>query len=255
MNSRKAVNVVEIVLSDNLEYMRSRDSGCFDLIYADPPFNTGKVQRLDYQYDDSHEDYESFIRPRMEEMHRVLSPCGSLYFHIDYREAHYCKVMLDSIFGRDNFLNEIIWAYDYGARQKRKWPTKHDTILVYVKDRRDYTFNYDSIDRIPYMSPGLVGPEKASVGKTPTDVWWHTIVPTNGYERTGYPTQKPIGIIKRIILASSNVGDAVLDPFAGSGTVGVVCEELGRDCVLVDNNSQAIDVMKFRLPTRSGQRG
>ncbi|MEL7643906.1 MAG: site-specific DNA-methyltransferase, partial [bacterium] len=177
----------------------------------------------------------------------VLTPHGSLYFHIDYREVHYCKVLLDQVFGRESFINEIIWAYDYGARTRKKWPPKHDNILWYAKDPQKYTFNYDAIDRIPYLSPGLVGPEKAARGKTPTDTWWHTIVPTNGTEKTGYPTQKPLGIIRRIITASSNPGDMVMDFFAGSGTVGAVCLELDRNFILVDNNPQAFEVIKKRF--------
>jgi len=105
----------------------------------------------------------------------------------------------------------------------------------------------DEIERIPYMAPGLVGPEKAALGKLPTDTWWHTIVPTNGKEKTGYPTQKPLGIIRRIVAASSNPGDLVLDFFAGSGTTGMVCHELGRDFILVDSNPQAIETMKLRF--------
>lgn len=169
---------------------------------------------------DAFDDYLAFLEPRLREAHRVLASDGSFYFHSDYREVHYCKVLLDGIFGRECFLNEVIWAYDYGARTKRKWPPKHDSILVYVKDPDHYTFNYDAIERIPYLAPGLVGPDKAAVGKTPTDTWWHTIVPTSGREKTGYPTQKPLGILKRIVQASSDPGDLVLDFFAGSGTTG-----------------------------------
>ena len=181
------------------------------------------------------------------EAYRILKPHGSLYFHIDYREVHYCKVLLDAIFGRDHFLNEIIWAYDYGARTKRKWPPKHDNILWYVKDRFHYTYNVDEIERIPYMAPGLVGAEKAARGKLPTDTWWHTIVPTNSHEKTGYPTQKPLGVLRRIIQASSNPGEVVMDFFAGSGTTGMAAWELGRQFILIDNNLQALEVMAKRF--------
>lgn len=264
----------KVLLADNLPVLQSMPDGCIDLIYIDPPFNTGKQQtrlhlkteqsesgdRTGFQgrryqtvklgsrsYTDMYDDYLSFLEPRLHQAHRVLKPHGSLYFHIDYREVHYCKLLLDQVFGRECFINEIIWAYDYGARTRKKWPPKHDNILWYAKDPQQYTFNYDAIDRIPYLSPGLVGPEKASKGKTPTDTWWHTIVPTNGSEKTGYPTQKPLGIIRRIITASSNPGDMVMDFFAGSGTVGAACLELGRDFILVDNNPQAFDVMKKRF--------
>jgi site-specific DNA-methyltransferase (adenine-specific) len=181
------------------------------------------------------------------EAYRVLKKDGSLYFHIDYREVHYCKILLDDIFGRDSFINEIIWAYDFGGRSKTRWPAKHDNILYYVKDPKHYTFNREEVDRIPYMAPGLVGKEKAARGKFPTDTWWHTIVGTNSKEKTGYPTQKPEGVLRRIVAASSNPGDIVLDFFAGSGTIGAVCLELDRRFILVDDNPQAIAVMRSRF--------
>ncbi|NMC47321.1 MAG: site-specific DNA-methyltransferase, partial [Chloroflexi bacterium] len=208
-------------------------------------YETIKLHR--HQYKDSFDDYLAFLEPRLREACRVLKPHGSLYFHIDYREVHYCKVLLDEIFGRDSFINEIIWAYDYGARTRKRWPPKHDNILWYAKDPQHYTFNYEEIDRIPYMAPGLVGKEKAARGKLPTDTWWHTIVATNSHEKTGYPTQKPLGILRRIITASSNAGDTVLDFFAGSGTVGAACLELERHFILIDNNPQAFQVMKKRF--------
>ena len=263
-----------IYFGENLDVLRSLSDACVELIYIDPPFNTGKTQertrlrttrsdsgdRVGFQgrryeterleslrYEDFFDDFMAYLKPRLIEARRVLTPAGSLYFHIDYREVHYCKILLDSIFGRECFLNEIIWAYDYGARTKRKWPPKHDNILWYVMNPNQYTFNYDAIERIPYMAPGLVGPEKAARGKTLTDTWWHTIVPTNGKERTGYPTQKPLGILRRIISASSNPGDTVLDFFAGSGTTGAACLELGRRFILADNNPQALAVMARRF--------
>ena len=199
-------------------------------------------------YDDRFDDYGAFLMPRLEEAWRLLADDGTLYLHLDYREAHYAKVMLDAVFGRDCFLNELIWAYDYGAKSRRRWPTKHDTILVYVKNPREYVFNSDDVDREPYMAPGLVTAEKAARGKLPTDVWWHTIVPTTGREKTGYPTQKPEGILRRIVRASSRPGDRVLDLFAGSGTTGAVASALGRDAVLVDDNPEAVRVMTERMP-------
>jgi site-specific DNA-methyltransferase (adenine-specific) len=268
-----------IVFADNMPILRAMPDASIPLIYIDPPFNTGKTQRHTalktvrsatgdrrgfqgerYEtimlgsraYPDIFDDYLAFLEPRLVEAYRVLAPHGTLYFHIDYREAHYCKVLLDTIFGRRCFLNEVIWAYDYGGRTKRKWAPKHDTILVYVKDPARYTFNADAIDRVPYMAPGLVGPEKAARGKVPTDTWWHTIVPTNSRERTGYPTQKPLGVLSRIVAASSNPGDLVLDFFAGSGTTGAACLALGRSFVLIDNNPQALDVMARRFAGVSG---
>ena len=264
----------QIHFGDNLEILRSLPDGCVELIYIDPPFNTGKRQtrtalktseaedgdRTGFQgrryqtiklgslgYADIFDDYLQFLEPRLREARRVLQPNGSLYFHIDYREVHYCKVLLDLIFGRESFLNEIIWAYDYGARTRQKWPPKHDNILWYAKDPRNYIFNQDAVERIPYMAPGLVGPEKAARGKLPTDTWWHTIVPTNGKEKTGYPTQKPLGILRRIVAASSTPGGLALDFFAGSGTLGAACLELDRGFILVDQNPEAVQVMAQRF--------
>lgn len=207
-----------------------------------------RVRGMLRTYDDRFDDYGAFLMPRLEEAWRLLADDGTLYLHLDYREAHYAKVMLDAVFGRDSFLNELIWAYDYGAKSRSRWPTKHDTILVYVKNPREYVFNSDDVDREPYMAPGLVTAEKAARGKLPTDVWWHTIVPTTGREKTGYPTQKPEGILRRIVRASSRPGDRVLDLFAGSGTTGAVASALGRDAVLVDDNPEAIRVMSERMP-------
>ena len=219
---------------DNLPVLKSIVSESVDLIYIDPPFNTGhrqerkrvqtirgdKIKVLSYGFDDSFDDYIAFLRPRMIEAYRILKPNGALFFHIDYREVHYCKIMLDDIFGRKCFMNEIIWAYDYGGRSKRKWSAKHDNILWYVKDPNDYTFNYDEVDRIPYMAPSLAGPKKAEVGKTVTDVWWHTIVSPTGKEKTGYATQKPRGIIDRIVKVHSKPGDLLMDFFRGIWNLG-----------------------------------
>ncbi len=264
----------KIFLGDNLSILKGLPSEIVDLIYIDPPFNTGTVQsrrsmktkrsnvgdRVGFgahtykteiistqAYRDAFEDYHDFLYPRLVEAYRTLKSTGSLYFHIDYREVHYCKVMLDEIFGRDNFRNEIIWAYDFGGRAKDRWPAKHDNILYYVKDRGSFVFNREDIDRIPYMAPGLVGKQKASRGKLPTDTWWHTIVGTNSKEKTGYPTQKPVAILERIVRASSNPGDLVLDFFAGSGTTGAACLKTDRHFILIDNNPQAFDVMQKRF--------
>jgi site-specific DNA-methyltransferase (adenine-specific) len=204
------------------------------------------------RYDDRFDDYWAFLEPRLAEAWRVLADDGTLYLHLDYREAHYAKVLLDALFGRESFLNELIWAYDYGAKAKRKWPTKHDTILVYVKNPSAYWFDSTAVDREPYMAPGLVTPEKAELGKLPTDVWWHTIVSPTGKEKTGYPTQKPEGILRRIVQASTREGDWVLDFFAGSGTTGAVAATLGRRFVLVDENPEAIAIMRGRFTDVAG---
>ena len=199
-------------------------------------------------YADHFDDYLAFLMPRFEQARRLLTASGTFYLHVDYREAHYCKLALDEVFGRDCFLNEIIWAYDYGARPKRRWPAKHDTILVYVKTLGRHHFDAQAVDREPYMAPGLVTAEKAARGKLPTDVWWHTIVPTNGREKTGYPTQKPEGVLRRIVQASTAEGDWCLDFFAGSGTLGAVAAQLGRRYVLIDESADAVAVMRRRLP-------
>ena len=263
-----------VVCGDNLPLLRRLPDACAGLIYLDPPFNTGRVQtrrrlrtvaaadgdRTGFggrryrsevlgvsSFADRFDDYLAFLAPRLSEAFRLLGPTGTLYFHGDCREIHYCKVLLDDIFGRERFLNEVIWAYDFGGRSRRCWPRKHDNILVYVKDPARYTFDHDAVDRLPYLAPGLAGPQKAARGKFPTDTWWHTIVPTSGRERTGYPTQKPLGILRRIVRASSRRGDLVLDFFAGSGTTGAACQELGRRFLLIDDSAEACAVMRRRL--------
>ncbi|MDP6769315.1 MAG: site-specific DNA-methyltransferase [Anaerolineales bacterium] len=269
------INMGQIIFGDNLPILSEWETESIDLIYIDPPFNTGKRQERKHiktvrdesygdrtgfkgqryrtletgtsGYDDMFDNFIDFISPRLLEAHRILAPTGSMFFHIDYREVHYCKIQLDRIFGRRSFINEIIWAYDYGARTKKRWSAKHDTILWYAKDPDKYTFNFDQMDRIPYMAPGLVGKEKAARGKTPTDVWWHTIVSPNGQEKTGYATQKPLGIINRIVKVHSNPNDMLMDFFAGSGTLGDAAARASRDYVLIDNNPDAIKVMAKRL--------
>jgi site-specific DNA-methyltransferase (adenine-specific) len=264
-----------IHLADNLQVLRDLPPASVDLIYIDPPFNTGRRQerrrvqtvqddesgdRTGFQgkryrtvdlgvsgYADAFDDFMAFLIPRLEEAHRILKPKGSFFLHIDFREVHYCKVALDQIFGRECFQNEIIWAYDYGGRSKSKWSAKHDNILWYTRDPKRFTFNFDEMDRIPYMAPGLVGKEKAARGKTPTDVWWHTIVSPNGKEKNGYSTQKPLGVLDRIIKVHSNPGDLVLDFFAGSGTTGESAARNGREFLLVDENPEATQVMAKRL--------
>jgi site-specific DNA-methyltransferase (adenine-specific) len=265
----------EIHLADNLSLLPTLRAESFRLVYIDPPFNTGKAQqrlrlsterdatsgdRTGFQgkryrttvlgrtgYPDAFDDYLGFLEPRLREAHRLLAPDGSLFFHIDYRESHYCKLLLDEIFGRESFINEIVWAYDYGGRSRNKWPAKHDTIFWYARNPDRYVFHYDAMDRIPYMAPGLVGREKAALGKTPTDVWWHTIVSPTGREKTGYATQKPLAILDRILKVHTDEGDDVLDFFAGSGTTGEAAARLGRGFLLVDNNPEAVQVMARRL--------
>lgn len=265
-----------VVHGDNAAVLPALPDGAFTMVYIDPPFNTGRRQRRQelsmvrsaegdrigfsgqryetikgalHSYDDTFGDYWAFLEPRLLEAWRLLARDGTLYLHLDYREVHYAKVMLDAIFGRECFLNEIIWAYDFGARTRRRWPTKHDNVLVYVKDPSAYHFDTEEVDREPYMAPGLVTPEKRELGKLPTDVWWHTIVSPTGREKTGYPTQKPEGLVRRMVAASSRPGDWVLDFFAGSGTLGAVAQRLGRRFVCIDENPQAVEVMAARLPS------
>jgi site-specific DNA-methyltransferase (adenine-specific) len=272
--STPETGTLTLLEGDNLALLRDLPDASFELIYVDPPFNTGitrRHQRLkthrdpdgdrqgfagqryrsevvsEASYGDQFDDFMAFLAPRLAEAKRLLSATGSLFVHLDYREVHYCKVALDQLFGRAHFINELIWAYDFGGRSKKRWSAKHDNILWYAQDPKNYTFNFEAMDRIPYMAPGLVGAEKAKRGKTPTDVWWHTIVPTNGAERTGYPTQKPLGVLRRIIEVHSKPGDRVLDFFAGSGTTGEAALSAGRHCTLIDANPQAIAVMRERL--------
>ena len=281
MNRRSASNPrslpppsLDIHFGDNLPILRGFAEESFHLVYIDPPFNTGKTQsrsrlkttrdangdRTGFQgrrykttrlgnleFPDAFSDYLDFLGPRLQEAYRLLHPTGSLFFHVDYREVHYCKVLLDQIFGRDSFINEIIWSYDYGARSRKRWSPKHDNILWYAKNPKDYTYRYEDIDRIPYMAPALVGPKKAARGKTPTDTWWQTVVSPTGKEKTGYPTQKPLAILKRIVKVHSNPGDRVLDFFAGSGTTGEAAVRAGRSAVLIDSHPDAVRVMRKRL--------
>lgn len=269
----------KIILGDNARALPTLPDGFARLLYIDPPFNTGRSQKRDRMkvralddtseaqasrtgfagkryavekiassaYSDSFDDFEAFLIPRIELALRCLTPDASLFVHLDAREVHYVKVALDRLLGRERFMNEIIWAYDYGARSKTRWPNKHDTILWYALDPDRYVFNFDAMDRIPYLAPELVTPEKAARGKTPTDVWWHTIVPTVGKEKTGYPTQKPLGILNRIIKVHSEAGDTVLDFFAGSGTTGEAAALHDRSFVLIDENPEAVRIAMKRL--------
>ncbi len=280
MAGRPALNAVEVRHGDNLALLPAVPGGSVQMVYADPPFNTGRTQSRRPQatsaapdgdrvgfggrryatralppgpgYADAFEDYLGFLAPRLAELRRVLHPTGTLYLHLDYREAHYVKVALDRLFGRECFLNELIWAYDYGARTRRRWPAKHDTILVYVRDPERYFFDSEEVDREPYMAPGLQTAERAARGKLPSDTWWHTIVSPTGREKTGYPTQKPEGLVRRMVQASTRPGDLCLDPFAGSGTLGAVAARLGRRALLMDSSPEAVRVMRARLGGLAG---
>ena len=263
-----------IVLSENLAALAAMPDGFAQLVYVDPPFNTGREQvrqrvravadpaarRVGFggrryrteplgrsSFADAFDDYLAFLVPRIAASLRCLTPNGSLLVHLDPRESHHVKVALDRLLGRERFMNEIVWAYDYGGRPRNRWPAKHDTILWYALDPGRHVFHRDAIDRIPYMAPALVGAEKAARGKIPTDVWWHTIVPTHGRERTGYATQKPLGLLRRIVEVHSDPGATVLDFFAGSGTTGEAAALSGRRFVLVDESRAAVKIMAARL--------
>ncbi len=263
-----------VFLADNLEVLEALSDGCVDLIYVDPPFGTRQRQRLasirtgagertrvgfggrtyrwetvsthEYRDDLDLDAYLAFLAPRFVAMRRVLAEHGSIYVHLDHHAVHHVRLLLDEVFGSERFLNEIIWAYDYGGRGRDRWPRKHDNILWYARGER-WIFNREAVDRLPYLAPGLVTPEKAARGKLPTDVWWMTIVPTSGRERTGYPTQKPLRLLQRIVLASSRPGDLVADFFGGSGTAAVAAKALGRRHLSVDTNPEAIRITEARL--------
>lgn len=265
---------LDIWFGDNLQLLPQIEDSSIDLVYIDPPFNTGRKQertqiktiaskdgdRIGFKgkryktikigtlgYADIFTDYIEYLEPRLSEAYRILSENGSLFFHIDYRESHYCKLLLDMIFGRNCFMNEIIWCYDYGARSRTRWSSKHDTIFWYAKNPKNYIYNYDNIDRVPYMAPNLVGKEKAARGKTPTDVWWQTIVSPNSKEKTGYATQKPLKILERIIRVHSNIDSRLGDFFAGSGSFGAAALSCNRNCFLMDENKEALGVMEKRF--------
>lgn len=240
---------------DNLPILEAMPSGVVRLVITDPPFNTGEDQKSHHgSYADSFRDYKAFIMPRLLEAWRTLTPDGSIFIHLDQRSVHEVKVWMDDAVGRDKFLGEVIWAWDFGGRSKNKWPCKHNTILWYARGglTGSWVFNGGECDRIEYMAPGLCGPEKAAQGKLPTDVWWMTIVPTQSKERVGYPSQKPLRLYERLIRVHSDPGDIVLDPFAGSGTVGIAALSLEREAWVIDSNPEAITIIKERLDSNNG---
>jgi site-specific DNA-methyltransferase (adenine-specific) len=248
-----------------LDLLHSIPDESIDLIYTDPPFGTGNIQTMDrkkagktvskIEYSDKYENYLDFLEPHLIQMHKVLKSTGTMYLHMDWRWVHYAKVMCDGIFGMENFLNEVVWSYNFGGRGKDRWPQKHDTILVYIKEMGKHTFNWNDIDRIPYAAPELqyVGRTKEEAekriaeGQVPTDVWSMSIVGTASKERVGYPNQKPQKLMKRAIVASSNVGDIVLDPFGGSGSTAAAAMEANRKFITGDSSPDAIQTMRNRF--------
>ena len=255
----------KVHLADALSFLKGLPDSSVDMVYTDPPFGTGTVQQMNRKkgteivskigYSDKFDDYVEFLRPHLVEMHRALKVTGTMYLHMDWRWVHYAKVECDKIFGYDNFLNEVIWSYNFGGRGKDKWPAKHDTILVYVKERGKHTFNWEEIDRIPYVAPELqyVGRSKEdaekriAAGQVPTDVWSMSIVGTASKERLGYPNQKPLKLIERAIRASSNRGDTIVDPFVGSGTTAAAAHSLGRSFEVCDMNPESTNLVISRM--------
>ena len=259
------MNLNVVHKAEAIHFLESIPDESVDLIYTDPPFGTGDKQQLNRKskgvivsklsYDDKFEDYVDFLSRHLVHMRRILKQSGTMYLHLDWRWVHYAKVECDKIFGVRNFLNHVVWSYNFGGRGRDRWPQKHDDILVYTKSCGDHLFNWDEIDRIPYAAPELqfVGRSKEeaekriATGQVPTDVWSMSIVGTASRERVGYPSQKPLKLVKRVIRASSPHRGLVVDPFAGSGTTAVAALESGRDFLVCDRSEEAINVMKDRL--------
>ena len=252
-----------ILEGDCLNRMQAIQRGAVDLIYADPPYGTEKVRKGKAgKFDDRFgglENYLAWMRPRLRAMWDVLSENGSLYLHVDPSVSHYLKIELDHIFGRKAFRNEIAWCYAGPSVSNRDFPRKHDTILRYAAGK-EWTFNADAA-RMPCKTLNLGGHGPTGKGITQEmrekyllrgklcEDWWEGIYPvqrTNS-EGTGYPTQKPIKLLERIIGASSNAGDMVLDPFCGSGTTLVAAKRLGRKYIGIERNPDAIEIARKRL--------
>jgi DNA modification methylase len=267
-----------LILGDNLAVMSALVPDYeerINLIYADPPFFTNRRYqarigrgedsrrpeewRLADGYPDSWSDVESYLDmlyPRLLLMHRLLSPTGTLYLHLDWHANQYARLLLDEIFGPECLLNEIIWVYHGPSAIRRAFNRKHDTILAYTKSDR-FTFNADAV-REPY-NPNTVKTFKSSHragfgkvpnlirGKIPEDWWYFPVVARLHNERTGYPTQKPESLLERIIAASSNPGDIVADFFCGSGTTAVVASRLRRRFISNDMSWRAIHTSRCRL--------
>jgi site-specific DNA-methyltransferase (adenine-specific) len=267
-----------LILGDNLSVMTSllpEFEGRINLLYADPPFFTnrkfsarigrgedsrkpGKWQLAEGYQDhwDNLDSYLDFLYQRLAVMYRLLAPNGTLYLHLDWHADAYARLLLDEIFGADHLLNEIIWAYHGPSPIRRAFNRKHDTILAYVKGE-DYTFNVDDV-REPYnantvktfnASPkaGFGKVPDLARGKVPEDWWYFPVVARLHNERTGYPTQKPIALLERIILASSNRGDLVADFFCGSGTTPYVAARHGRRFIACDGIFRALHTTRSRL--------
>jgi DNA modification methylase len=268
----------QLILGDNLSVMAAllpKYEGRINLVYADPPFFTNRKfnarigrgedsrkpdeWKLTHGYQDNWidlDEYLDFLYQRLSLMYRLLAPNGTLYLHLDWHADAYARLILDELFGAENFLNEIIWTYHGPSPIRTAFNRKHDTILSYVKGK-DYTFNADAV-REPY-NQNTVNTFKSSSkagfgkvpnlerGKVPEDWWYFPVVARLHNERTGYPTQKPNALVERIILASSNPGDLVADFFCGSGTTPYVAAKNGRKFIACDENPSAIHTARCRL--------
>ncbi len=260
-----------LYLCDNLTVMRGLPENFIDLIYMDPPFFTGKERKAKSRIrasEDSFEDtwtsdidgYIEWLRPRLVETRRLLRSTGLIYLHLDWHAVHYVKVEMDTIFGYDRFINEIIWRYRTGGLSHNMFARKHDTILVYSKTSKFKIepWKEKAYTKSRYRKAGVVN---YGSGETEffsdsrgvynfvnaSDVWEIPYINSQAKERVGYPSQKPELLLERIIASSTRPGETVADFFCGSGTTGVVAQKLGRRWILVDKSRDAVEVSRFRL--------
>lgn len=236
---------ITIIEGDSLVKMKSLATGSFDFIYVDPPFVTEKDRG---DFDDRWGSvllWSDWFEPFVKESYRLLSDTGSIVVHLDYRAIHYARVLMDQTFGYDNMLNEIIWCYASGGVSKRWLARKHDNLIWYVKDTKDYTFN---VQREPYATPNVEGRKGFhDEGRMLNDWWRMSFLSTTASERVGYDSQKPEALLERLLTVFTNPGDNVLDFMAGSGTTGAAASSLGRKATLIDKNPNAIKKMKERI--------
>lgn len=257
---------------DNLQRLSQFPSDCIDLIYLDPPFfsnrtyeviwgDEAEVRSFEDRWQGGIQVYVNWMRERVIEMHRVLKPTGSLYLHCDWHASHYLKVMLDEVFGENRFQNEVIWWYRGGGVSPKRWGRRHDNILFYSKGKT-WTFNVDPVrtpyseasqERLKYKARAFRGDrvydnyEPNPLGKHPDDVFEIQPVMPSSKARLGYPTQKPPKLMERIVLASSNPNDIVLDPFAGCGMALLAAQQHGRKWIGIDISPTAVELMKRQL--------
>ena len=258
-----------LLCADALALLATLADGAVDLAYADPPFATGLVRRaadgagVERAYDDRLDDPEAYVawlEPHLAELHRVLAPTGSLFLHLDHRMSAYARIALDGIFGRAGFRNEIVWRYGLGGRAPANaFARKHDVLLFYARGPEN-TFHRLRGDITPAMNAKYAHADEHGryqnahgrryylKGGKPFDSVWDipSIAPTSA-ERSGYPTQKPLALLERVLLATTDEGALVIDPFVGSGTTAVAAQRLGRRFVAGDRSAEAIAVTCERL--------